>query len=134
MCQLAAVLTPSSRSSKVCLDKVVNVISEVDHATDIQWWQATYVLEFHLQLLWFRFAVWLYLCAWDDKIDDLAEHDSLDKKDNDDDNDDDQHNNSFQFIFLQAVLTSAYYKSSTKKQNTKIVQIHKSKKTKTIVR
>jgi hypothetical protein len=89
MCQLAAVLTPSSRSSKVCLDKAVNVISEVDQATDIQWWQATYVLEFHLQLLWFRFAVWLYLCAWDDKNDDLTEDDSHDKKDNDDD----QHNN-----------------------------------------
>jgi hypothetical protein len=57
MRQLAAVLTPSSRSSKVCLYNAVNVISEVDQATDMQWWQANYVLEFHLQRLWFRFAV-----------------------------------------------------------------------------
>jgi hypothetical protein len=53
----AAVLTPSSPSSKVCLDNAVNVISEVDQAADMQWWQATYVSEFHLQLLWFRLAV-----------------------------------------------------------------------------
>lgn len=57
MCQLAAVLAPSSHSSKVCLYNAVNVISEVDQATDMQWWQATYMLEFHLQLLWFHFAV-----------------------------------------------------------------------------
>jgi hypothetical protein len=48
MCQLAAVLTPSSPSSEVCLDNAVNVISQVYQATDMQWWQATYVLEFHL--------------------------------------------------------------------------------------
>jgi hypothetical protein len=57
MCKFAAVLTPSSHSSKMYLYNAVNVISEVDQATDMQWWQATYVLEFHLQLLWFRFAV-----------------------------------------------------------------------------
>ena len=57
MCQLVAVLIPSSRSSNLCLDNAVNVISEVDQATDMQWWQATYVLVFHLQLLWFRFDV-----------------------------------------------------------------------------
>ena len=32
----AAVLTPSSHSSKACLYNAVNVISEVDQATDIQ--------------------------------------------------------------------------------------------------
>jgi hypothetical protein len=78
------------------------------------------------------------------QTDDLTEYDSHDKKDNNDDDDDDDdgddnddddddhhHNNSFQFINLQAILTSAYYKASTKTQNTKTVQIHKNKAQKT---
>ena len=55
------------------------------------------------------------------QTDDLREHDSHGKKDNDDDNDN-QHNNSFQFINLQAIISSAYYKVI------KLAQRHKTKK------
>jgi len=63
------------------------------------------------------------------QTDGLRERDSHDEKYNDDDDDGggDQHNISFQFINLQAIITSAYYTASTKKQNTKTIQIHRNK-------
>jgi len=61
------------------------------------------------------------------QTDSLTERDSHDKKDNYDDDGGDQHNISFQFINLQATITSAYYKASKKTQNTKTVQIHRNK-------
>jgi hypothetical protein len=57
------------------------------------------------------------------QTDGLTEHESHDKKYNDDDDGGD-HNISFHFINLQAIITIVYYKTSTKTQNTKTVQIH----------